>query len=173
MGGQCVMIQRFHTDLRAISSAVYSDCGSYRYALTRESAPGARLLYVMLNPSTANETRNDATVERCDRRARLLGFGAFRVVNLFAFRATDPRVLKAASAPIGPDNDTVLHDGALWADRILCAWGTHGAHLGRDAQVERMLRQTGRDLWHLGLTRQGMPRHPLYISYDCTLRLWN
>lgn len=166
------MIERFHHDDHARSSAVYSDCGAYRYALAREWGDGGRLLYVMLNPSTACELRNDPTVERCERRARALGFGAFRVVNIFANRATDPRDLKAAPEPVGPENDVALRDGADWADRILCAWGAHGGHRGRGAEVEAMLRAEGRELWHLGLTRQGMPRHPLYISYECTFKLW-
>ena len=66
------------------SEAVYSDCETYRYALTREWGAGPRLLWVMLNPSTASERSNDPTVERCERRSRAMGFGGFRVVNLFA-----------------------------------------------------------------------------------------
>ena len=161
------MITRTHLKGDAASAAVYSPCERYRYSLTREWAPGdgGRVLFVMLNPSTATEARNDPTVERCERRARALGFGAFRVCNIFAWRATDPREMRAAADPVGPENDAALRDGCDWADMVVCAWGTHGAHLGRGPRVEALLRATGHGLHHLGLTRDGHPRHPLYIAY--------
>lgn len=167
------MITRRHQDDRARSSAVYSDCGAYRYALTREWGDGPRLLFVMLNPSTADERRNDPTIERCERRARRLGYGAMRIANIFAYRATDPRVLKAAPAPVGPQNDRVLRRAAGWAAEVLCAWGAHGAHLQRGAEVEAMLRRGGHRLLHLGLTRMGLPRHPLYVGYAVTPVPWH
>lgn len=105
------MILRAHQKGDAASEAVYSDCQTYRYALTWQWAPGPRLLWVMLNPSTASELVNDPTVERCERRARALGFGGFRVVNLFALRATDPRALRLADDPVGPGNDPALAEG--------------------------------------------------------------
>lgn len=162
------MITRTHLKGDAASAAIYSPCERYRYSLTREWAPedGGRVLFVMLNPSTATELRNDPTVERCERRARALGYGAFRVCNIFAWRATDPREMRAAADPVGPQNDAALRDGCDWADRVICAWGAHGAHLGRGPRVEAMLRATGASLHHLGLTRDGHPRHPLYIAYS-------
>ncbi len=157
---------RRHRKGDADSVAVYSPCEAYRYELTRVWQPGGgRVLFVMLNPSTATEVQNDPTVERCERRARALGFGAFRVCNIFAFRATDPQVMRAAADPVGPLNDAAILEAAAWAGRIVCAWGTHGAHLDRGARVAGLLRGTGRPLHHLGLTRQGHPRHPLYIGY--------
>jgi hypothetical protein len=126
----------------------------------------------MLNPSTATETQNDPTVERCERRARALGFGAFRVTNIFAFRATDPKVMRAATDPIGPANDRAIADSALWADHILCAWGSHGSHLNRGAQVEALLRATARPLRHFGLTQGGQPKHPLYLGYARQAEPW-
>lgn len=168
------MIIRSHQKGDAASTAVYSLCEGYRYLLTRVWNPdGQKALFVMLNPSTATEVQNDPTVERCERRARALGFGAFRVTNIFAYRATDPRVMRAAADPIGPGNDAAIADSAQgWADRIICAWGTHGAHLGRGAQVERLLRDTGRPLFTLGLSQGGHPKHPLYIGYDRQPELW-
>ena len=167
------MISREHVEGGTLSTAVWSDCEAYRYALTRVWEPGGPwLLYVMLNPSTATEVANDPTVERCERRARALGAGAFRVCNLFAFRATDPRRLKAAADPVGPGNDAALHDGAHWADTILCAWGSHGAQLGRDAAASALLAASGRPLVCLGTTRAGAPRHPLYVSYATLPRPW-
>lgn len=167
------VVIRSHVKGDAPSVAVYSRCEAFRYLLTREwDASAGRVLFVMLNPSTATEVQNDPTVERCERRARALGFGAFRVCNIFAFRATDPRVMRATSDPVGPLNDAAIAQSAPWADRIICAWGTHGAHLDRGAQVETLLRATGRDLWHLGLSKAGHPKHPLYIGYTVQPMLW-
>ncbi|MBC2836307.1 DUF1643 domain-containing protein [Paragemmobacter straminiformis] len=169
------MITRHHRKGDADSTAVYSDCEAYRYLLTRVwNAGGQRALFVMLNPSTATEAQNDPTVERCERRARALGFGSFRVTNIFAYRATDPRVMRAQADPIGPENDAAITQSATgWADRIICAWGTHGAHLDRGAQVEALLRSTGRPLFTLGLTQGGHPKHPLYIGYDQQPEPWS
>ncbi|QQA43116.1 DUF1643 domain-containing protein [Pelagovum pacificum] len=172
------MIERSFQKGDAASVAVYSDCETYRYLLTRTWDPsGARALFVMLNPSTATEVQNDPTVERCERRARTLGFGAFRVTNIFAFRATDPKVMRAAGDPVGPGNDDAIRESALaWiregGDRVVCAWGTHGAHLDRGPTVERLLRDTGRELTHLGLSKAGHPKHPLYIGYGVQPEPW-
>ncbi len=159
------MITRTHQKGDAASTAVYSPCERYRYLLTRTWAPGPRALFVMLNPSTATEVQNDPTVERCERRARAYGMGAFRVCNIFAFRATDPAVMRAEADPVGPGNDAAIAESAPWADLIVCAWGTHGAHLARGGAVGRLLRATGCPLHHLGLTKDGHPKHPLYIGY--------
>jgi len=167
------MITRSHSADGTASSAVYSPCGTFRYLLTREwDAAAPRLLFVMLNPSTASELRNDPTVARCEARARALRQGAFRVVNLFAFRATDPRALRTAADPIGPDNDRMLTASALWADAVICAWGNHGALQGRAAKAEVLLRASGKPIWHLGLTMAGQPRHPLYVRSDCAPAPW-
>ena len=167
------MITRTHQKGDAWSEAVYSDCERYRYLLTRVWQPGgAKALFVMLNPSTATEVQNDPTVERCERRARALGFGAFRVTNIFAWRETDPKAMRTAADPVGPANDAAIRDSAPWADRIICAWGAHGAHLDRGPAVERLLRGTGLPLFHLGLTKAGHPRHPLYIAYDRQPERW-
>jgi len=167
------MITRTHQKGDAASTAVYSDCEAYRYTLTRTWDPeGRRALFVMLNPSTATEVQNDPTVERCERRARALGFGAFRVTNIFAFRATDPRVMRAAGDPVGPANDAAIADSAPWADQIICAWGTHGEHQNRGPTVEALLRATGQPLWHLGLSKAGHPKHPLYIAYSQQPQRW-
>ncbi|OWY07770.1 hypothetical protein B6V74_16415 [Thioclava sp. F42-5] len=171
------MIIREHIKGDAPSIAVYSDCENYRYLLTRvwdDSKP--RALFIMLNPSTATEVQNDPTVERCERRARALGFGAFRVTNIFAYRATDPKVMRAQKDPVGPENDASIRESLDWAsgpeDRIICAWGAHGAHLQRGAAVEDLLRASGRALHHLGLTKAGAPKHPLYIAYEHQPELW-
>lgn len=167
------MITRTHIKGDAPSIAAYSDCERYRYALTRVwDGAGGKVAFVMLNPSTATEIQNDPTVERCERRARTLGFGGFRVTNIFAWRDTDPRRMRVATDPVGPHNDESILDAAAWADQIICAWGTHGAHLARGPQVQSMLRQTGRPLFHLGLSKAGHPKHPLYIAYSETPQRW-
>lgn len=167
------MIERHHDDGATKSSAIYSNCEQFRYELTRVWGQAPRVAYIMLNPSTASELRNDPTIERCERRARAMGFGAFRVVNIFAFRATRPQDLKQANDAIGPENDRFLSAVTDWADTVLCAWGAHGSHLGRGAAVEAMLRRQDRELWHLGLTKHGAPRHPLYIAYDRRPLIWD
>ncbi|UWQ91216.1 DUF1643 domain-containing protein [Rhodobacteraceae bacterium M382] len=160
------MITRSHTKGDAPSTAVYSDCERYRYSLTRVWDPaGQRVNFVMLNPSKATEVQNDPTIERCERRARALGFGGFCATNIFAWRDTDPRNMRAASDPIGADNDQAILKAADWADQIIAAWGTHGAHRHRGTAVEQMLRSRGIDLHHLGLSKAGHPKHPLYIAY--------
>ena len=167
------MITRSHTKGDAPSTAIYSDCEKYRYSLTRVwDAGGRKALFVMLNPSTATEVQNDPTVERCERRARALGFGAFQVTNIFAWRDTDPRKMRAAADPVGPANDAAILDGVEWADQVIAAWGTHGAHLDRGPAVETLLRGTGQPLFHLGLTKDGHPKHPLYIAYTQQPEAW-
>lgn len=167
------MITRTHTKGDAPSTAVYSDCERYRYSLTRVwNDHAGKVLFVMLNPSTATEVQNDPTVERCERRARTLGFGGFRVTNIFAWRDTDPRNMKAATDPIGPHNDATLVEGAAWADTIVAAWGTHGVHMNRGSQVAVLLKATQRPLFHLGLSKQGHPKHPLYLPYTQQPERW-
>jgi hypothetical protein len=167
------MITRTHLKGDAASTAVYSDCERYRYSLTRIwDEGGDRVLFVMLNPSTATELQNDPTVERCERRARALGFGAFRVCNIFAWRDTDPKNMRRAEDPVGPENDSTIADACDWAEVLVCAWGTHGEHLNRGPLVESLMRRTNRDLNHLGLSKAGHPKHPLYIAYSQKPEPW-
>lgn len=167
------MIRRTHEEPGRQSEALHSDCGLYRYLLTRRWGQGGTLLYVMLNPSTADERQNDPTIERCERRARAMGFGSFKVANLFGWKATLPKDLKRAADPIGQHNDEVLLNAATHADLILCGWGTHGAHLGRGEAVRGKLAAANLPLWSLGLTKDGHPRHPLYISYATEPQIWD
>ena len=166
------MIIRHHQKGDAASRAVYSPDQRYRYSLTRTWAPGNTVLFVMLNPSTATEVQNDPTVERCERRARHLGFGGFAVANIFAFRATDPKVMRAEPDPIGPENDRIIMEMAGQAQQVICAWGTHGAHLHRGQQVKALLEPVASGLFHLGLSQAGHPKHPLYIGYDTQPERW-
>ncbi len=159
-------VTRRHDSQTGWREAVYSDCEAYRYSLTVTWASnGPRLVYVMLNPSKATELANDPTIERCERRARQLGYRAFRVVNLFALRETSPAKLKAAAEPEGVGNLDHVKEAAQWADAVLAAWGVHGAHRGMGEAVLPLLRGSGTPVRHLGLTKHGHPRHPLYVAY--------
>lgn len=150
------------------SGAVFSPCRRYRYRLWRtwdEKLPVAT--FIMLNPSTADDVENDPTVERCQRRAMQLGFGGLRVANLFAWRSTDPEALYSATTdPVGRLNDQAIYEQSKDAGIVICAWGTHGNHMGRGKQVLEMLRETGIQPHYLQLNRDGTPKHPLYVSYE-------
>lgn len=168
------MITRTHLKGDAASTAQYSDCELYRYDLTRVwDAQQPKIAFVMLNPSTATEVQNDPTVERCERRARTLGYGSFRVCNIFAWRDTDPRKMRKAADPVGPENNASIVGACHWADTIVCAWGTHGEHLQRGPEVAVLMRSTDKPLYHLGLSKAGHPKHPLYISYTQQPQLWD
>ena len=167
------MITRSHTKGDANSIAIYSDCERYRYALTRIwKFEASRLVFVMLNPSTATEVQNDPTVERCERRARTLGFGSLQVTNIFAWRDTDPKKMRTAKDPIGPNNDKTIMEACSWGDQIIAAWGTHGAHLNRGVQVKQILLSSDKPVFHLGISKGGHPKHPLYIAYSQKPEKW-
>lgn len=158
------MITRHHKDGATESWATYSDCETYRYALTRSwNRDGQRVMFVMLNPSKATEQANDPTVGRCESRARALGFGAFMVTNLFSLRETDPLQMRRHPDPVGVDTDQALRDGAAWADMTVAAWGVHGVHRQRNAEVIALFANAKLTLHCLGLTKDGHPRHPLYL----------
>jgi hypothetical protein len=146
-------------------SIVLSPCGTWRYVLRRDFPEGRGILnFVMLNPSTADAVRNDPTVRRCIGYAQRWGYATLLVTNIFAFRATLPRVLAASSDPVGPENDDYLVRTARSAERVVAAWGIHGKLHNRSRHVLDLLRDV--PLLHLGLTRDGQPRHPLYLRGD-------
>jgi hypothetical protein len=160
------LLKRTHEADGRVSEAIYSPCERYRYALTRTWEPGGtRLLYIMLNPSKATELANDPTIERCERRAKVLGYGAFRVCNLFALRETEPKRLRASKHPEGPDNYAQVSEALEWCDDVLCAWGVHGAHREQAKALMPLFQNSGKPLLALGVTKEGHPRHPLYVSY--------
>lgn len=119
----------------------------------------------MLNPSTADASRDDPTIRRCVAFARAWGYGGVEVVNLFALRATHPFYLRASAEPVGPDNDRHILLAARRAEHTVLAWGIHGELGGRGADVLALLSRRTRALC-LGWTRQGHPRHPLYLRRD-------
>lgn len=164
------MKHRTHTAEGVESAALWSACGTHRLSLSRRWSEGPELLYIMLNPSKATEADNDPTIERCQRRATALGFGAFTAANLFTFCATDPRDLKAHDAPIAAETDAALSEAVDRANMTLAAWGVHGSYRNRDLDVLQLL--GGQPLHVLGLTKHGLPRHPLYVAYAAQPVLW-
>lgn len=153
--------------------AQFSKCGRYRYWLFREwNFHGDWCAFIMLNPSTATATEDDPTIRRCIGFARAWGFGAVEIVNLFAWRATDPADLKKATDPVGELTDRAILAGADIRKLVVAAWGVHGAHMGRDEQVREMLGEEGIVLHHLGLTKDGHPKHPLYLRGDTKPQEW-
>jgi len=146
------------------AGARFSACRQWRTLLWRRWDAGRPVAnFLMLNPSTADETVLDPTCARARDFAERWGYGALLVTNLFAWRATDPMAMRAASDPVGKGNDAAILRAARAARVVVCAWGNHGAHLGRAAQVRRLLREAGVALHVLGLNANGQPAHPLYL----------
>lgn len=162
----------------AVRSAAFSDCRRYRYTLEIIwDASRQKLVIIMLNPSTADEIRNDPTVERMERRARMLGFGGVIVLNLFAFRATDPRDMKRQQDPVGDMNDQFIRqhlEAALASGgTVFVGWGAHGTYAGRAGQVAAMMASIGVSPVCLAVTNSGQPVHPLYQPYEAPFRPWS
>lgn len=154
--------------------ANFSECKKYRYDLFRDvGGDGGTLTVVMLNPSTADASKDDPTIRRVQGFAKSWGFRFVHILNLFAFRATDPRAMLAEADPVGPDNDrwissalTLARDNAA---PVLAAWGNHGSHRGRDFHVRHKL-VDGVSWQCLGTTGAGQPRHPLYVPSITSMR---
>ncbi len=156
--------------------AQLSDDRVYRYRLIRPltAAPGPTCVFAMLNPSTADEHDDDPTVRRCKNFAIRLRAARLIIVNLYAYRATDPRQLWKASDPVGPDNDQWLQAAAADAHNtngyVIAAWGAH-ARPDRVHAATTVLSAAG-PIHCLGTTRSGAPRHPLYLRNDSPLLTW-
>lgn len=148
-------------------SASISSCGQYRYTLDREwDAAGTLCVFVMLNPSTADGEQDDPTIRKCIGFAQRWGHGRLRVVNLFAWRATDPKEIKKVNYPVGPENDAVIAAAIREANFVVAAYGAHGAYGGRNHQVCDIFRREGITTHAVKLTDEGHPYHPLYVSYE-------
>ncbi|MBT7061974.1 MAG: DUF1643 domain-containing protein [Lentisphaerae bacterium] len=124
-------------------------------------------MFVGLNPSTADETKDDPTIQRCVRFSREWRYGGVYMLNLFAYRATKPEELRKARDPVGPENNVTLKEYARRAGMIVACWGNHGALLGRHRQVTGILPR----MLCFGITAGGEPRHPLYLRLDSTVSL--
>ncbi|MGZ3611653.1 MAG: DUF1643 domain-containing protein [Ktedonobacteraceae bacterium] len=149
--------------------AIFDIHGKYRYALWRSwSVYHPRIVFILLNPSTANEYKNDPTIRRCMGFARAWKFGSIEVVNLFAYRATNYRDLFNVSDPVGAENNRFIMQAVERCSTVVLSWGTRGTLLDRDRQVMSLL--AGRnDLYCLGITKNGQPRHPLYVKGNACL----
>lgn len=164
----------FDTEPAMQRGAVISDDRRYRYVLGRRwAADGPLATFIMLNPSTADAEVDDPTVRRCIAFARSWGMAALHVVNLYAFRATKPADMFAAADPVGPENDRYLTSHAMAACTggmpLIAAWGANA----RPDRVAHVLRLPGMvALQALGVTKDGAPRHPLYLRADSERHDW-
>lgn len=151
-----------------IKGAKFSPDKVYRYRLWRLwNSDKPLILFVGLNPSTADENVDDPTIRRCIRFAMLWGYGGMYFGNLFAYRNTYPEQLKICSVdPLGPDNDAELLDMKAGTLKAVLCWGNGGLFKGRGKEVEQMFP----DAWSFGYTNQGQPKHPLYLPKSARLR---
>jgi len=144
----------------------------YRFLLWRKWKWGDMIVrpkmvnFIMLNPSTADAETNDPTVERCQRRAQMMGYDGVYVTNLFAYRATDPKALKKVLDPVGKGNDKTILSVALASDMVIYAWGAGGHYLGRDNEIMTLLRTRNIFAYAIARNSDGAPKHPLYTSYE-------
>jgi hypothetical protein len=157
----------------ARSQAVISPDGKYRYKLGRYwDVNEAPVIWIMLNPSTADAVEDDPTVRRCISFAKRWGFGGIEVYNLFALRSPHPVMMEGAIDPVGPENDGWLMAASRSGRKIIAAWGSCQTRLQmmRATQVMMLLTCGGNGTpASLGLTKSGQPRHPLYVRSDAKL----
>jgi len=143
--------------------ALLSPCKNYRYRLLRRwDATRPTVCFVMLNPSTADNTQDDATIRRCTNFAKSWDFGSLEVVNLFSFRATKVPDLKKAPIQNGPESDFHLQAALSTAALVVAAWGNHGTP-ERVGAVLSLMKEANKQMHCLGMTKLGAPRHPLYV----------
>jgi len=151
--------------------AVFDNDREYRYKLTRTwDAEKPTLAWIMLNPSTADETEDDPTIRRCIGYAKDWGYGSIEVANLFALRATNPDELREHPNPVGGANGVHLRKVCKGADMVVAAWGANGGLQNRAEEVAQMLDE---DLYALDTTKAGHPVHPLYQPSDAEPVKWS
>tara|TARA_R110002049_G_scaffold4601_5_gene32535 strand:+ start:741669 stop:742166 length:498 start_codon:yes stop_codon:yes gene_type:complete len=141
----------------------------YRYRLWRRWGDGPAMTFIGLNPSTADESEDDQTIRKCIGFAVRNGCEAIEMLNLFAFRATAPSEMKAADDPVGPENDDLLLSRAKAAKLVVACWGGDGSFMDREMYVRKLLKTHGIRLKCLGVTKKGLPRHPVVRSYAASL----
>lgn len=155
------------------TGALFSPCRHYRYMLWRRWDPERDVLMVIgLNPSTADETVDDQTIRKCRGYAQRWGYGALWMLNAYAFRATDPKVMKAQGAnALGPRNNEYIAQCAQVADMVVAAWGAH-CEQRREREIRALVARSHKPLYHLGLTKAGHPKHPLYLPGALEPQAW-
>jgi hypothetical protein len=154
-----------------LRGAAISEDEVYRYTLWRQWGTGQPMVFVMLNPSTADAEQDDPTIRRCVSFAKREGYGGIHVVNLFAYRATDPAdLLRCPVDVVGPENDYHIREAGRMArlgGKVVAAWGAHATATSLRVNAVRMALRA--PIYCLGLTKQGAPRHPLYVRGDAPL----
>ncbi len=156
------------------NDAVISECGRYRYLLRRtwdQTKP--RALLVMLNPSTADAKLDDATIRSCVRLLSGHGYGSMEVVNIYAFRATDPAELAKQEDPFGPSNEYAVQAAIHRCDVVICAWGAYPPARQHAASILNAVRAHRPATYCFGRTKAGAPKHPLYIKSGTPLEVFN
>lgn len=160
-------------DFRHPSGAEFSDDRTHRYWLWRrwwmQCEPRQMAMFIGLNPSTADENVDDPTVRRCIDFAKQWGFGGMIMTNIFSIRSTDPQGIRQAGAA-RLENEQSLVRLAAKAGRVVCCWGTHGAYQGQGARIRELLADV--PLYHLGLSKAGHPKHPLYLKATTQPERW-
>ena len=152
------------------SGAVFSDCREYRYCLWRKwDESKKKIMFIGLNPSTADEVNNDPTVQRCINYSKKWGYGEFYMMNIFAYRTTYPTVLLEHPEPVGKENDSWLKKIYKKTDMCIGAWGNHGEFLDRSKQVLSLLPK----IHCLKVNQSGEPAHPLYLKGSIKPFLYN
>jgi hypothetical protein len=159
---------------RTMNKCVFSKDRRYRYVLThdwRDFSDCPHLIpiddrksitWIGLNPSTADENQLDPTLRRVKGFSQAWGFNTFHMVNLFAYRATDPGDMKEAVDPVGPENDHWIYDSCSNSELTIVCWGSHGGFKNRSKDVMEHL--SGMKLRCMGFTKEKHPKHPLYLS---------
>lgn len=175
-GPRGAVVTRAREPIRTDGAFITPD-GRYRYFLRRQLGddPGAQaMVFVMLNPSTADATTDDPTIRRCRSFAEREGYGALEVVNLYAWRAADPLELRKVAEPVGPDNDRHILAACTRAGVVVAAWGAlyWTDQVGRIRQVVRLLKDRDVQLQCLDYTSAHWPRHPLFMRADASLKPW-
>lgn len=158
------------------SGAVISECGRYRYHLWRRwDSLRPTMVWVMLNPSTADATVDDPTIRRCIGFAKREGCGGISVRNVFALRATDPSELAKVDDPFGPENEDYLMSSRYVSlmTILVAGWGKELKkpllrHYYKRARV--IVAQQIANCF--GMNADGSPRHPLYLPADAPLIRW-
>jgi hypothetical protein len=155
------------------SGAVFSPCRKYRYELWRNWGPGRKLAFIGLNPSTADETRNDPTVTRCINFAKRDGFAGMVMLNIFGLRSTDPaRLLSRRADPVGHGTNAAILKWLRRHPEVLgvACWGSHRSVFERQADILALAAQARTSLLCLGVNQDGSPKHPLYLRGDTSIR---
>ncbi|CAA6827015.1 MAG: Unknown protein [uncultured Sulfurovum sp.] len=150
-------------------NAILSEDREYRYILSRiwdKTKP--MVMIIGLNPSTADETEDDPTIGRCISFSKSWGYGGVYMLNLFAFRATEPKDMFKALNPVGSENDNFIEIYSKKVDKIICAWGNDGVYKNRSYHIRKKFN----NLFYLKMNQTGEPSHPLYLKSDLLPQKW-